>query len=47
MYGMQPRGISELRDLGQSEFKSAGVEDFAVEMQELHDKIKERLKNSN
>jgi hypothetical protein len=47
MYGMQPRGVSELRDLGQSEFRSVGAEDFAAEMQELHNKIKERLKNSN
>jgi hypothetical protein len=38
MYGMQPRGVSELRDLEQSEFRSAGAEDFAAEMQELHSK---------
>jgi hypothetical protein len=43
MYGMQPRGVSELRDLEQHEFRSAGVEDFAADMQELHNKIKERL----
>jgi hypothetical protein len=47
MYGMQPRGVSELRDLEQNEFRSAGAEDFAVEMQELHGKIKERLQSSN
>jgi hypothetical protein len=47
MYGMQLRGVSKLRDLEQNEFRSAGVEDFAVEMQELHSKIKERLHNSN
>jgi hypothetical protein len=40
MYGMQPRGVSELRDLEQSEFRSAGAEDFAAEMQELHSKSK-------
>jgi hypothetical protein len=44
---MQPRGLSELRDLEKSEFRSVGVEDFVVEMQELHSKIRERLKNSN
>jgi hypothetical protein len=43
MYGMHPRGVSELRDLEQSEFKSDGAEDFVAEMQELHRKIKERL----
>jgi hypothetical protein len=36
-----------LRDLGQSEFRSVGVDNFAVEMQDLHRKIRERLKNSN
>jgi hypothetical protein len=41
------RGVSELRDLEQSEFRSAGAENFAAEMQELHSKIRERLKNSN
>jgi hypothetical protein len=32
MYGMQPRGVSELRDLEHNEFRSIGVEDFATEM---------------
>jgi hypothetical protein len=36
-----------LRDLEQSDFRSDVAEDFAIEMQELHIKIKERLKNSN
>jgi hypothetical protein len=30
VYGIQPRGIIELRDLNQDEFRSAGVEDFAT-----------------
>jgi hypothetical protein len=47
MYGMQPRGIYELRDLEQSEFRSVGAEEFAAEMKELHSNIKERLQNSN
>jgi hypothetical protein len=47
MDGMKPRGVYELRYLEKSEFISAGVEYFAVEMQELHSKIKERLQNSN
>jgi hypothetical protein len=47
MYGMQPRGVSKLRDLGKRKFRSVGAEEFAVEMQELHNRIKERLKNSN
>jgi hypothetical protein len=41
MYGMKTRGVSELRDLEQSEFRSVGEEDFAAKMQELHSKIRE------
>jgi hypothetical protein len=44
IYGMNPRGVSELRDLKQSEFRSTGAEDFTAEMQELHNQIKEKLK---
>jgi hypothetical protein len=44
---MNPRGVSELRDLEHNEFKIVGVKYFAVEMHELHSKIKERLHNSN
>jgi hypothetical protein len=47
MYGMRPRGVSELRDLKQNDFRSVGAEDFAAEMQELHSKIKEMLQSSN
>jgi hypothetical protein len=36
LYGMQPRGVSELRYLGHSDIKSVGAEDFAAEMQKLH-----------
>jgi hypothetical protein len=47
MYGMNPRGVSELTDLEQNEFRSTGAEDFAAEMHELHNQIKEQLKRSN
>jgi hypothetical protein len=47
MYGIQLRGVYELRDLEQSEFRSDRVEEFAANMQELHSKIKEWLQNSN
>jgi hypothetical protein len=33
---MQPRGFSELKDLEQTEFRSASAEDFAEAMKELH-----------
>jgi hypothetical protein len=36
VYGMHPRGISELRYLGQAKFQSAGAENFTIEMQRLH-----------
>jgi hypothetical protein len=46
LYGMQPRGVAELRDLEQSDFRSARVEDFATEMKKLHIHIREKLQNS-
>jgi hypothetical protein len=47
MYRMQPRRVYELRDLENNEFMSARDEDFAAEMQEIHNKIKEWLQSSN
>jgi hypothetical protein len=44
---MQPRGVAELRDLEQSEIRSAGAEYFAAEMQKLHNQIIEKLQNSS
>jgi hypothetical protein len=41
VYGIQPRGIIELRDLNQDEFTSVGEEYFATEMKKLHDRIRE------
>jgi hypothetical protein len=29
VYGMQPRGVFELRDIEQTKFRSASAEDFA------------------
>jgi hypothetical protein len=40
LHGMQPRGVSELRDLEQSEVRSAREEDFVAEMQRLHSQIR-------
>jgi hypothetical protein len=36
LYGMQRRGVSELRDLEQGEIRSARAEDFTAEMERLH-----------
>ena len=41
VYGMQPRGVSELEDSEQNKFRSASVEDFAEAMKELRSQIKE------
>jgi hypothetical protein len=38
---MQSRGVSELKDSEQDEFKSASVEEFAEAMKELHNRINE------
>jgi hypothetical protein len=38
---MQQRGISELKDSGQNEFRSASAGDFAEAMKELHSRVKE------
>jgi hypothetical protein len=47
LYGMQPRGLSELRDLGQSEIISSQAEDFAAKMQKLHSHIRGQLQKSS
>jgi len=46
LYGMHPRGIHELRDLGQLERRSADGEDFAEAMSDLHEKFKQKLQDS-
>jgi hypothetical protein len=47
VYGIQPRGISELRDLEQTATSSASAEEFTEAMKELHGQVKQRLENSN
>jgi hypothetical protein len=41
VYGMHPRGISELRDSQQIVIRSASAEDFTKAMKELHIQVKE------
>jgi hypothetical protein len=41
VYGMQPRGVSALKDSEQAEFRSASAEDFVEAMNELHSRVKE------
>jgi hypothetical protein len=47
VYGIQPRGIIELIDPNQDEFRSVGAEHFVTEMQKLHDKVREQLQDNN
>jgi hypothetical protein len=47
LYGMQPRRVSELRDLEQGEIRSVGAEDFVAEKEKLHSQIKGQLESSN
>ena len=43
VYGMHPRGVLELRDLGKAEIRSAKGEDFASEIQVMHEQVKQQL----
>jgi hypothetical protein len=47
VYGMQPRGFSELIDSEQTTTSSASAEEFAEAMKELHNQVKERLLKSS
>lgn len=37
VYGMHPRGVYELRNLGKQEMRSVDVEYFSIVVQELHE----------
>ena len=43
MYGMHPREIYELRNLGKEEMRSADVEDFVAAMQSLSEYLKKKV----
>ena len=43
LYGMHPRGVCHLRDLGQLDKRSADGEDFATRISELQEQVKARL----
>jgi hypothetical protein len=47
VYGVQPRGVSELRDSEQTATSSASAEEFTEAMKELHGQVTERLQKSN
>ena len=47
VYGRQPRGVSEWRDLEQNNTSSASAGEFVEAMKELHSQVKERLLKSS
>jgi hypothetical protein len=47
VYGVNPRGVFELKDLGQMEKRSINSEDSTSDMQMLHEKVKEQLHENN
>ena len=47
VYGMHPRGICELRNMGNLEHRSANGEDFATTMSELHEKVNKILRDTS
>ena len=47
VYGMHPRGVHDLRDLGTNEKRSATAEEFANAIQELHKEVKQKLHDNN
>ena len=47
VFGMHPRGISYLRDVGSEEKRSSIGEEFSDFMESLHKKVKLRLEQSN
>jgi hypothetical protein len=42
-YGIHPRGVYELRNLGKAKLRSDKGEDFASEMQAIHAQVKQKL----
>ena len=45
VYGMHPRGVHELRDLGTK--RRANSEEFVDVIHELHEEVKQKLQSSN
>ena len=43
VYGMHPRGVHELRNLGSAEKRSENGEEFVDAIHELHEEVKQKL----
>ena len=44
---MHPRGVYELRNLGDLEHRSAEGESFATTINEIHEQVKQKLQDNN
>ena len=47
VYGMHPRGVYELRNLGYLEHISVEGESFATTINEIHEQVKQKLQDNN
>ena len=47
LYGMHPRGVYELRNLGDLEQKSVEGDSFATTINEMHEQVKHKLQDNN
>lgn len=47
VFGMNPRGVYDLRNLGKQETRSAKAEEFAEQMQRLQEDLEGRLQESS
>ena len=43
VYGIHPRGVHELRDLGSTKRRSEDGEEFVDAIYELHEEVKQKL----
>ena len=47
VYGMHPRGVHELHDLGSAKKRSVDGEEFVDVIHEMHEEVKQKLQSSN
>ena len=47
VYGLHPRGVHELRDLGKTKKRSEDGEEFVNAIQELHEEVKQKMQDNN
>ena len=47
VYGMHPRGVHELRDLGTTKKRISYGEEFANAIKELHEEVKQKLQDKS